>query len=90
MIAPDDPRHGTNNGYDNLGCRCAPCREAKRVYQLDYAHRTGRRRSMQEYNASRTRTHGRASTYNAGCRCDECRTNASARRQRIRLARRSA
>ena len=23
-----DPRHGTNNGYTNYGCRCAACRAA--------------------------------------------------------------
>jgi hypothetical protein len=27
-LAPDDPRHGTNNAYTNLACRCAPCRKA--------------------------------------------------------------
>lgn len=24
-LAPDDPRHGTLNGYTNFGCRCEPC-----------------------------------------------------------------
>lgn len=24
----DDPRHGTKNGYDNLGCRCDRCKAA--------------------------------------------------------------
>lgn len=24
-LAPDDPRHGTLNGYNNFGCRCEPC-----------------------------------------------------------------
>lgn len=33
-LAADDPRHGTWNGYNNLGCRCAHCAEAKRVYLL--------------------------------------------------------
>jgi hypothetical protein len=27
-LAPDDPRHGTTNGYGNLRCRCQPCRDA--------------------------------------------------------------
>lgn len=27
-----DHRHGTQNGYINLRCRCADCREAWRVY----------------------------------------------------------
>jgi len=24
-LDPADPRHGTVNGYTNLGCRCRPC-----------------------------------------------------------------
>ncbi|WP_091232564.1 hypothetical protein [Microbacterium sp. 3J1] len=28
-----DPRHGTHNGYVNLGCRCDPCREASAAYE---------------------------------------------------------
>lgn len=28
---PDDPRHGTENGYSNLDCRCVPCTEAHRI-----------------------------------------------------------
>lgn len=27
---PADPRHGTDNGYANLYCRCSPCTEAHR------------------------------------------------------------
>lgn len=33
-LPPDDPRHGTGNGYRNLGCRCDRCREAHRVETL--------------------------------------------------------
>ena len=28
-----DPRHGTDNGYRNLGCRCEPCTTAEAEYQ---------------------------------------------------------
>lgn len=28
LTSDDDPRHGTENGYNNLGCRCARCRAA--------------------------------------------------------------
>ena len=35
---PDDPRHGTTNGYGNLGCRCERCTEAWRVRHLTYMH----------------------------------------------------
>ena len=34
----DDPRHGTTNGYGNLGCRCDGCTEAWRVRHLTYMH----------------------------------------------------
>jgi len=30
---PDDPRHGTVNGYNNLRCRCDACRFAISVYK---------------------------------------------------------
>jgi hypothetical protein len=31
-LPPDDPRHGTPNGYNNLGCRCQRCRDAWAAY----------------------------------------------------------
>lgn len=31
-LAANDPRHGTWNGYTNLGCRCDRCREAMQRY----------------------------------------------------------
>ena len=34
----DDPRHGSTNGYGNLGCRCEKCTEAWRVRHLTYMH----------------------------------------------------
>jgi hypothetical protein len=34
-LAPDDPRHGTVNGYGNLGCRCQPCRDAHAAYRRE-------------------------------------------------------
>lgn len=27
-MTPDDPRHGTPNGYTNQKCRCRPCTDA--------------------------------------------------------------
>ncbi len=43
-IAPGDgdPRHGTRNGYVNLGCRGADCTAAKSAY--DRAHGLGQQR----------------------------------------------
>jgi len=35
---PKDPRHGTQNGYVNLKCRCARCREAWRIYHHAWMH----------------------------------------------------
>jgi hypothetical protein len=32
-LSPDDPRHGTHNGYANWKCRCEPCLEAAREYR---------------------------------------------------------
>jgi hypothetical protein len=31
-----DPRHGTENGYNNLKCRCAACTEAHRLVYRQY------------------------------------------------------
>lgn len=39
-LEADDPRHGTTNGYGNLGCRCQPCRDAWSVWHLEYMQRT--------------------------------------------------
>jgi hypothetical protein len=35
-LEPDDPRHGTLNGYTNLGCRCEKCRAARAEYMRLY------------------------------------------------------
>jgi hypothetical protein len=36
VLSADDPRHGSINGYGNLGCRCQPCRDANAAYHLAY------------------------------------------------------
>ena len=36
---PKDPRHGTPNGYSNLGCGCDPCTAAWADYHLAYMRR---------------------------------------------------
>lgn len=36
---PEDPRHGTKNGYGNLGCRCPRCTEATRIAQAEQVAR---------------------------------------------------
>ncbi|GAA1523101.1 hypothetical protein HD600_000202 [Microbacterium ginsengiterrae] len=63
-LAPDDPRHGTNNGYVNYRCRCDPCGEARKTF----------RRRLKENPAGRAKSseHGTRSRYARGCRCDDC------------------
>lgn len=31
-LEPDDPRHGTPNGYTNYACRCRECKAAWSAY----------------------------------------------------------
>ena len=66
-MSGDDPRHGTDNGYINLGCGCLSCRAAAT-------------RSARESKARRlsrpvpAEVHGTANGYgNYNCRCDDCR-----------------
>jgi hypothetical protein len=35
---PDDPRHGSTNGYGNLGCKCERCTKAWAERHLKYMH----------------------------------------------------
>lgn len=42
-MTPDDPRHGTFNGYANLKCRCVECRAANTVYIQRYRLTNGPR-----------------------------------------------
>lgn len=37
-LALDDPRHGTTNGYSNLGCHCDRCKAAWAKDHLNYMH----------------------------------------------------
>lgn len=82
MLGPDDPRHGTENGYKNLKCRCAACKKAWAA-----AFQTAQRRRQFTLAVDDPR-HGRASTYgNYKCRCTPC-TDAWAeakRQQRFRI-----
>jgi hypothetical protein len=61
---PSDPRHGTTNGYGNLGCRCERCRAANTM-----AHRE----LLARYRAEGGRgEHGTIYRYATGCRCRAC------------------
>lgn len=75
-LAPDDPRHGTLNGYNNHYCRCDACRTAAVAWNRAYRHRTGRARPRDVYLAdlrSYEPSHGTTTMYARGCRCDACR-----------------
>jgi hypothetical protein len=39
LVADDDPRHGTLNGYTNLGCKCDRCREVYATYHREHRQR---------------------------------------------------
>lgn len=70
MIGPDDPRHGTVNGYGNLGCRCRPCTVA--ASRERYLWRKAQAENLAG-NPDDPR-HGTPSGYNNyRCRCDRCR-----------------
>lgn len=64
---PADPRHGTQNGYTNLRCRCSKCRASNAAYCNELKLR----------RSSRTvpdRLHGTVNAYtNYLCRCPDCR-----------------
>lgn len=82
-LGPQDPRHGTTNGYGNLGCRCERCREANRI-----AHAQYRRKAITEGRlVTEDVEHGTPYRYDVGCRCDPCRQahNAKSRATKQRL-----
>lgn len=82
-LAPDDPRHGTVNGYGNHACRCDPCREAHRKNHAAYMKRVRETGAL----ASDDAKHGTSYRYDVGCRCDQCREahNEKSRRTKARL-----
>lgn len=65
-LAPDDPRHGTLNGYGNLGCRCDRCRAANTAAHRDYM------RAHPEQYRRQTRTERRKRTGDPDRRCRAC------------------
>jgi hypothetical protein len=66
-LAPDDPRHGTVNGYTNLRCHCQPCKDAFAGYVRK------RRAERRAGEVPPTVQHGLPSTYsNWRCQCRPC------------------
>lgn len=72
-----DPRHGTENGYRNWGCRCSRCRTAHAEYT---AHEVEKRRALRVNDGSGTMIavgieHGGKWSYrNHRCECGPCRS----------------
>lgn len=50
-----DPRHGKENGYVNLHCRCRRCTAAHSRYHLQYTSRPDRRRWITSQQRARAR-----------------------------------
>ena len=71
-----DPRHGTANGYTNLGCRCELCTDANRRQHARYIDRLRSEGRM-------VGGHGSTTAYECGCRCAAC-TRANTRKGRMR------
>lgn len=83
-MTPDDPRHGTVNGYVNLACRCAPCRSAWNDY---VKVKRARRATLLAPDDPRHGTNGLYVNYS--CRCAPCTAAHTARDRELR-ARRAA
>ena len=82
-IVPDDdnPRHGTANGYNNLGCRCVECRAAWAAH-----HRAQNAKRALRGLPDDDPRHGKPTTYTSWkCRCQAC-TEAWAEYRRARKA----
>jgi hypothetical protein len=78
-----DPRHGTENGYSNLRCRCQHCR---RAWAFTVRKRRGRKRS----EPTPVDAHGTVSGYSYwGCRCPKCTEIHNERYRELRYRRRN-
>ena len=95
-MRPDDPRHGTANGYSNLGCRCSECCAAQTAYAKERGIGgymtipcpkcgTGMWYYAKMCRGCRDRLreapHGSEGRYSRGCRCDDCRRAATTARR---------
>lgn len=47
LLSPDDPRHGTTNGYSNYKCRCDKCTKAHSLYYNELRQRSPEYRAAQ-------------------------------------------
>lgn len=81
-LAPDDPRHGTANGYSNRRCRCDECRAAWAAHYKAWTHRTARATPREDYFERRRQqlVHGTEAGSKRGCKCGPCRLAATVAR----------
>jgi ribosomal protein S14 len=99
-LAPDDPRHGSANGYNNWACRCRPCTVAHTAYLRDNQQATYRKTPCPLCGQPKnfrsdlcrdcffelnTAPHGTETRYR-DCHCDRCRKAAAEGRARRRAA----
>lgn len=100
LLGPHVTQHGTNNEYQNYGCRCDECRAAGAEHQrMTYKTPCSGcgapvwRRGLKPTTGlcrrclgetRRTAVHGTESRYTGGCRCDECRGASRDARRRRR------
>ena len=78
---PEDPRHGTFNGYSNLLCRCDSCKAAaKEVNAIAKVERFTRPKTGKEH------WHGTYNGYhNYNCRCGPCTAGNTIRSRELRI-----
>ena len=78
--APDEPWHGTLNGYKHKKCRCDLCKNANRAYVRAYAKKV-----MSQPITGSESWHGTYRGYiDKGCRCDLCKDAKRAYAKKIR------
>jgi hypothetical protein len=82
LIDPDDPRHGTANGYGNHRCRCEACRAANRASHREYIAR-------KRASGVVLGRHGSSLAYDTGCRCKACREAHNKRSREYKRRRRA-
>ena len=77
---PEDPRHGTMNGYSNLSCRCDSCKAtAKEFNAMAKVKRFTKPKTGEEH------WHGTYNGYhNYNCRCGPCTADNTLRSKELR------
>lgn len=83
-LRPDDSRHGTENGYRNLGCRCDRCKKAHADVYRERNHRLGRTRPREILLQEWAEKHGTSRYRRYGCRCEVCRAAMADEKRRYR------